>query len=229
MYRIVFSVCMVLLTLQGCATQMATAKHHQSAAKLPSNFVYIPVDVKVSKFGVGSLTEMPDQSAQAREMVSREIKKYISENLDSIPLELREISGEDHELVSEYTGLYDITAGAAIQSQTAGAGWQHKQKKFDYTLGPGVSFIKEYTDSNTALFVVGQNYISTGGRKLTAFFAAALGVVVPLGHSFLHVGFVDLDSGKILWTNSVFSQTLNLRDQQNVESIVKTLFQSYSS
>ena len=134
---------------------------------------------------------------------------------------------ENSNILDEYVGLYDATAGAAIQSQTAGVGWEHKKANFDYTLGPGVGFLDEYTDAETALFVVGQNYVSTGGRKLTFLFAAAFGVAIPLGHSFLHVGFVDIKTGKLLWTNSVFSQSLNLRDQQNVSNIVATLFESY--
>lgn len=216
----------ILIMLSGCASSIATAKHH-NIDKLPSSFVYIPVEIEVSKFGVGNVTEIPEWSAEAKSLVSREIKNYVDKNLQLASVNLEAVGSQDSDVLDEYIGLYDATAGAAIQSQTAGVGWEHKKANFDYTLGPGVSFLKEHTDAETALFVVGQNYVSTGGRKLTFLFAAAFGVAIPLGHSFLHVGFIDINTGNLLWTNSVYSQSLNLRDQQNVSNIVATLFESY--
>ena len=46
---------------------------------------------------------------------------------------------------------------------------------------------------------------------------------------FLHIGLVDLDDGELLWTNSVRSGSLNLRDEQNVTTVIAKIFESYPS
>ena len=145
--------------ISGCASTLATATHH-NVKNMPSSFVYVPVDVEVSKFGVGSITEVPEWTNQAKKVVGEEIKNYVEKNISLVSVDLNKMPEEEASLLEEYTGLYDVTAGAAIQSQTAGIGWEHKKAKFDYTLGPNIKFLKQHTDADMALFVVGQNYVS---------------------------------------------------------------------
>ena len=83
--------------------------------------------------------------------------------------------------------------------------WKHKREHFDYTLGPGLVYLQQKANADTALMVVGLDRVSSSGRKGTAVVAALFGVSIPLGSSNLVVGMIELESGDLLWTNSEFS------------------------
>ena len=220
---------LILWVSAGCTTSVATAQHHRTSASImPNQVALVPVEVSVIKFGLGSNTEVKEWTDQAEETVNTSLKKYFRDNLGVLPAPIKALDVENKLKIEEYVGLYEATSNAVLISQSSQeAAWDHKQNRFDYTLGSDISFLREHTDADAALFVVGTNYISSGGRKFAFLVAAMVGVAIPLGHSFLHVGLVDTKTGDILWTNSAISQTLNLRDPDNVDSILTTLFESY--
>lgn len=65
------------------------------------------------------------------------------------------------------------------------AAWAHKHHEFDYTVGPGLAFLRDETGADAALIVLGTDFISSAGRKAAFFSRLALGVIMPLGQAFM--------------------------------------------
>ena len=53
-----------------------------------------------------------------------------------------------------------------------GPAWKHKVDHFDYTLGSGLAFLKERTNADAGLLVIGRHQIATGGRVAASVLAA---------------------------------------------------------
>jgi hypothetical protein len=106
--------------------------------------------------------------------------------------------------------------------------WSFKSEHFDYTLGSGLSFLKTRYGVDAGLIILGEDVVTTGGRKAMAFLAAAGGVYIPLGHSMLVGGLVDFETGDLLWLNHVVSTgNADLRDPASCLELAGKLMEGY--
>ena len=83
---------------------------------------------------------------------------------------------------------------------------------FDYTLGDGVAALRRDYGADYALFVALRDSTSSPGRVAMIVIAAALGVGLPGGRQYGFASLVDLESGDIVWFNSLASATGDLRE-----------------
>jgi hypothetical protein len=105
--------------------------------------------------------------------------------------------------------------------------WAHKKNEFDYTVGPGLAFLRAQTGADAALIVLGSDYISSGGRRAAFVAGLLLGVVMPLGQSFITAGIVDLTSGDVLWMSFDSSASMDSRTPSDVDSLMHDLYQTW--
>jgi hypothetical protein len=123
-----------------------------------------------------------------------------------------------------HMGLYERVAQSVfVYGRGDQDAWAHKQHEFDYTLGPGLAFLREQTGADAALIVLGSDYISSGGRRAAFVAGLVLGIVMPLGQSFVTAGLVDLASGDVLWMSFDSSATLDSRARSDVEALMRDL------
>lgn len=224
-----------LLFLAGCATTRTTHNVHFSLVEdatpdVPARIVVITPDITVSEISAGSvIEEVPEWSAHATQVVMSALKAYVAERPDVELVTLPDLDIKERALLKEFRALYDITSGSAFFATSLGGdAWQHKYARFDYTLGPGLEFLRERTGADAALFIVGEDYVSSAGRVGTAVVGALLGVGVQLGHSFLSFGVVDLDNGDLLWLNyTVAYASRNLRDHEDDAYMIEDLLEDF--
>ena len=105
--------------------------------------------------------------------------------------------------------------------------WAHKRSHFDYTLGSGLQFLRDQSGADAALVIVGEDVVSTGGRKAAAFLAAVMGVGIPLGHSLVSVGVVDLTNGDLLWMHHTASVRYDLKDPDAARTMIQEILGGY--
>ena len=87
----------------------------------------------------------------------------------------------------------------------------YKKKEFDYTVGPGWRFCANAPE-DAALIVLGSDYFSTGGRKAAFIAGLVLGVVMPLGRSFMTASLINLKTGDVLWMGFDSSTSMYSRE-----------------
>jgi len=100
-----------------------------------------------------------------------------------------------------------------------------KGDALDWSLGPGVSLLREKYHGDYALFVHVRDSYSSTGRQALMGVAALLLVPVPGGFQSGFASLVDLLSGRIVWFNRLLSVNGDLRNQDEARDTVGELLQ----
>ncbi len=221
-----------IFTLAGCATSSPQVHHSlvdKPASRPLQQVVLLPIDVDVYEISAGGVREeVPEWSETAEDNIRTAVLftkddtrgRYVGRRVDSSAL-----TPEERDVLEEHLKLFNAVAGNAFLMKSWGYA---KDGRFDYTLGDGLGFLKAKYDVDAGLLVVGQDVVSSAGRKATAVFGAMLGYSVPMGHSVLIGGLVDFETGDLLWLNSVTSRgATDLRDPESARAFARTLMQGY--
>lgn len=96
---------------------------------------------------------------------------------------------------------------------TPNAGLRNKHGRFDWTLGPGVSALRDATGADYALFTyVRDSYTSSGRAAMRVIGFLLLGGDIGGGYQVGVASLVDLRTGQVVWHNLLFDQAGDLRD-----------------
>ena len=228
----------VMVALSACQALPRHKLHHRviSSPQIlqlhPVRLVALPLSVRVKEMTAGGLMDevgVWTHEAKGHIHAALQSGKPHANHFELVPL--GELSEAENAAVEEHIALFDMVAGGAMghtMVQPVAEAWQPKARRFDYTLGPGLAFLKQKTGADKALIVFGEDVISSAGRKAVFVVAAAFGVGLPLGHSFLIAGLVDLDSGDILWMDYTFSPSdKSFRNRADVDELLTELFTDY--
>lgn len=196
-----------------------------------ARLLVLPPDLKLYQLGASAVTthEIPEWSQQAEANALASMRQFLADGTRFAPVELPALDEAELKLLDEHLALADTVAYTAfINKQFGGKPWLHKQGAgFDYTLGDGLRFLRERSGADLAVFAVGVDSISTGGRAAMGILAFALaGAVVGGGQTFMMIGVVELDTGKILWLNHR-SKGSDLRERDNVHEYLDALLCQY--
>ena len=201
----------------------------QNLAARPKKVVLLPPQVFVFELSAGGVpTRMPEWETAARSNLATAAARLAHESgpFDVVPTP--PLGSTDLDTLDAHIGLYDRVAQSVFVygrgDQTA---WAHKKNEFDYTLGPGLAFLREQTGADAALIVLGSDFISSGGRKAAFIAGLALGIVMPLGQSFITAGIVDLKTGDVQWMSFDSSSSMDTRKPADVDSLMRSLYQTW--
>jgi hypothetical protein len=219
------------LTVQAASTpHWVHYKLLKSDPPLPKKVVVLPVSIEVLEVTAGGVAEeVPEWSAEASENVFKSLSAAIKQDATLKEVSAPALSSKSIDVVDEHMALYSLVVNTAIST-----GWQHKVRRFDYSIGSGLTALQRKTGADAAVMVYGQDYVSTAGRKAKAV-AGNIPIVniftgppPKLGHSFIHIGVVDLRTGDILWMNSDYREgATNLRDHSDASEIISAVFDWY--
>jgi hypothetical protein len=228
---------LMALTVAGCTTGPTAKVHHSlqrdAAARPLEQVVLLPVDVDVYEMSAGGVKEqVPEWSRSAEDniraamLVSKDPrgKCCVTREVDTSAL-----TAEEREIIKEHLALFNLVANNAMWATLpANSAWHFKAEHFDYTLGNQLRFLKTRYGIDAGLVIVGEDVVSSAGRKATAVVGAVFGVMVPLGHSVLLGGLVDFDTGDLLWLNyKVAGGGTDLRDPGSCLALARELMQGY--
>lgn len=202
------------------------------SATLPKRVVVIPASVKVFEVTAGGVSEeVPDWSKEASGNVLKTVSAALTKAKDAPMQEIAmpQMAASETALINEYMALYQLVVNTASSS-----GLKHKLKRFDYSIGPGLAPLLSKTGADAVVMVFGRDYASTAGRKTKAVLGKIpivnifTGGEVELGHSFIHIGILDLKTGDLLWMNSKYDDgSSNLRAHDDAEDMVADIFKWY--
>jgi len=223
--------CVLPLSLQAASTpHWVHYKLLKSSAVLPKKVVVLPVSIEVQEVTAGDvMEEVPEWSEMASRNVFESVSSAIRKDASLEEVSVPDLSDKTAAVVDEHMALYKLVVNTA--SDTA---WQHKIRRFDYGIGPGLVELQRKTGADAAVMIYGEDYVSTAGRKAKAI-AGNIPIVnifsgppPALGHSFIHIGVVDLRTGDLLWMNSDFRKgTTSLRSSEDAGNIVGSIFDWY--
>jgi hypothetical protein len=231
-HQTVFPALAAFFLLVGCATTVHDAVQHPSnpndvAVTLPGKIALLPVKVAIHEIGAGGgVEEVPQWSREGCRLVDGRVREQLASR-SGIQLVIPSgISGRDQQLLEQHRALYEQVAANRLQIRNIPA-WKTKIEHPDDAIGPGLAPLKDTLGAEAVLFVSADDYCASGGRVAAFIVAAFFGAIVPMGHSVLHVGMVDLETGTVLWSDTVYSDTYSLRDETAVETMVDQAFSSF--
>ncbi len=218
-----------ILVLSGCTTTLHHATHPSfetdaAPMKSPRRVALLPVKVAIYEIGAGgSVEEVPQWSREGFRLVDGKVKDKLAMQSGIQLVIAPELSEESRQLLEQHRALYEQVAANRLQIRNIPA-WKSKIEHPDDTVGSGMAPLKDALGADTVLFLSGYDYCASGGRVAAFIFAALFGAVVPMGHSMVHVGLVDLETGNILWTDTVYSEDKSLKNEADVDALVDLAF-----
>lgn len=195
----------------------------------PKKVVLLPPQIFVYELSAGGIpTRMGDWEVTARNNLGASAARQAAESGVFDVVAAPTLDPAEQEVLDAHIGLYDRVAQSVfIYGRGEQTAWAHKKNEFDYTVGPGLAFLRERSGADAALIVLGADYISSSGRKVAFIAGLALGVIMPLGQSFVAVGVVDLKTGDVQWMGFDASSSLDTREAAEVDDLMRTLYQSW--
>lgn len=114
------------------------------------------------------------------------------------------------------------------RSTNPNAGLRNKRGRFDWTLGPGVSALREATGADYALFTYIRDSYTSGGRAAMRVIGfLLLGGDIGGGYQIGLASLVDLRTGQVVWHSLLVDQAGDLRDapgaRETAEDLLKGL------
>lgn len=114
------------------------------------------------------------------------------------------------------------------RSTSPNAGLRNKRGRFDWTLGPGVSALREATGADYALFTYIRDSYTSGGRAAMRVIGfLLLGGDIGGGYQIGLASLVDLRTGQVVWHSLLVDQAGDLRDapgaRETAEDLLKGL------
>ena len=228
----------ILLFLNACQTLPKHRLHHrvldapQEYNESHVKLLALPMSIKVKEMSAGGIHEEVGtwtKTAEGHIVSAMRSGEPFAGKFELIPLNALLV--DERAVVDEHVSLFSVVAGSAMRHTMINpveTAWVPKAKQFDYTLGPGLEFLREASGADYALLMFGEDVIASEGRKVAFVAAALFGVGIPLGHSFMLAGIVELQTGDIIWLNYTFSPgSGTFRERADVDSILSELFADY--
>lgn len=196
----------------------------------PKKVVIMPAEIKVFEMTAGGVTEeVPEWSKEASANVMKAVIDAVKKDSTVSQVPLPKLSAGDTANMDEHLALYKLVVNTARNIDLP-----HKLRKFDYGLGPGLAALQRSTGADAVVMIYGSDYASTAGRKTKAVLGHIpivnifTGPPPSLGHSFVHIGMIDLKTGDLLWMNSEYRDgASNLREAEDAGVIVTEIFKWY--
>ncbi len=217
------------LCASGAVVMLCLSYVSAFAAPAPVEKVLVmDPDVKVYQLEVaGTTEEVPAWSEKARQVVKGVCNSVLAGEPMLQAMPMPELTPTEKAALAEHVALFDTVEAQVFQARQMGGVWNDRLKHFDYTVGPGLRFLKQETGADKLLIVSGRDYESTGGRKAMFIFAAAFGVGIGMGGNYLTSGLVDLDTGHIDWLNLDTSGASDFTNDKSMVEITDSLLKKY--
>ncbi|WP_046657630.1 hypothetical protein [Lysobacter capsici] len=235
----VVALCLSGLPLPAAHAQTRTATDssgHQ--LKVDGTVVLIEPDIELSLITAGGLNEpRKEWSDNARKLYPRAVHDLLAgaktqrkDDYD-VPDDL-----DPNSRLGQVMRLNQAVALSIAQYSQAGNNALATKKdpktnkpRLDWTLGSGVTELREATGADYGLFTYVRDSYASGGRKAVRMLAmitgAALGAYVDVGGG-SQIGvatLVDLRTGQVVWFNLMAKQSGDLRDEKGAKGTVASM------
>ena len=226
--------CFLPVILGACATISAPQYRlnyrvvAQGKSVLPKRVVLLGMRVSVRRFTSGGVAEpVKEWELNGKKNLQIAIDEYARTNNEFQLIKLPTLLPHDQARVDESTALLFRVSDAAVSMPQFSA-WESRFKKFDYTIGPSLSFLQQKTGAEAALIVYGYDLVSSGGRVASQILMSGLfGSLPSFGRAYMYMAIVDLRTGDILWANNYSDRTNSFRKLYQAKLMVSHLMKSY--
>lgn len=237
-----FGICFVSIFISGCAPAFRANPFLNERIRYAQTISVMPIEVEVYTVSAGGVPELVDEySQEAKNNIKYALNqrlyktgryqlKYIAETKDMEDSAIKQLLKDtialykavDTSIIAHtYTSYYSPSPLQGI--------FPDKIKNFDYSLGPQIRPIADYTKADLLLFLRGGDYLSSGGRIALMVWATVLGFTpTSAGPPHLSVALVEPKTGNVLWYNYFCPQSgYNFRNDDSVKNFIEILLDEF--
>jgi hypothetical protein len=221
-------VLLLLGLLGGCmSTQVRTAQDPAGKPlSIGGSVVLVEPDIELYALGAGGMQEPRKAWTEtARRLYPQAARELLqAQGIVLRPdFALPADAGTDNRL-RQLQLLNQAVSISILHYAGPGSALRNKHGKFDWSLGPGVSELRQATGADYALFTYVRDSYTSGGRaamRVIGFLLLGgdIGGGVQVGLASL----VDLRTGQVVWHNLLLDQTGDLRDPAGARETVGDL------
>lgn len=203
--------------LNACvSTQVRTAKTDDGAPLVVSgSVVMVEPDIELYEVLAGGAQEPRKAWTEtARRLYPQMARELMAARGIDVKPDFPLPPGTDDRLRQLYL-LNQAVSISVLQygRSTSSSGLRNKRGKFDWTLGPGVSLLRDATGADYALFTYIRDSYTSGGRAAMRIIGfVLLGGDIGGGYQIGLASLVDLRTGRVVWHNLLVDQAGDLRD-----------------
>lgn len=214
-----FAFLLLLTLLTGCASTSVRTARDASGQPLAihGSVVLIEPDIELSEVMAGGMSEPRQEwTAVARRLYPQAAQEALArQGIAMRPDYLLPADAGPDDPRRQLTLLSQAVSMSILQfSRSSGTGpLRNKHGRFDWSLGPGVSVLREATGADYGLFTYVRDSYASGGR--TAMRIAGLlllGGDIGGGMQVGVASLVDLRTGQVVWHNLLVDQSGDLRN-----------------
>jgi hypothetical protein len=209
------------LALSGCAytsTDLSQQLNVNWSADGGKRVVMIDPDVELSELTMSGMTEArADWTATGKNFIRDDIQGVMAaRGIDTVTA--NDLT-DPHEV--QLVKLHGAVGGSIIMNTLLHL--PTKNKNFDWTLGPGVTALRDHYKGDYALFVYVRDSYTTAGRAVLMVAAAAFHVGLQGGQQTGFASLVDLRTGQVVWFNRLNNASGSLKDAKGANTTVSNL------
>jgi hypothetical protein len=221
--RAVARLCVPLLAvLLAACTQTRDIKATASfdwTTQAPKRVLLMQPDVVLGELQAGGMVEpRADWTATAQGFIARELTASMAQKaITVVPV----TTLDPHEV--QLVKLHSAVGAEIIIHGLGPSKLPTKGSALDWTLGPGAQDLRTHYNADYAMFVYVRDSYTSTGRALMMVGAAMLGIGIQGGSQTAFVSLVDLRTGNVVWFNTLFSQSGDLRNEADATTFVTSL------
>ncbi|HTQ14708.1 MAG TPA: hypothetical protein VMH86_12615 [Rhizomicrobium sp.] len=190
------------------------------SADAQKRVILIQPDVVLGEMQAGGLVEpRADWTATAQALLAKQLSSALGQR--AIDVVAVNNLADEHEI--QLAKLHSAVGAEIILHGLGGAKLPTKGSALDWTLGPGAKVLHDHYNADYAMFVYVRDSYTSGGRALVMVGAALLGIGLQGGSQTAFVSLVDLRTGNVVWFNTLFSQSGDLRNEADTGTFVASL------
>lgn len=214
--------------LAGCSTtDVRTASNAIGAPlKARGSVVLIAPDIELYEVTTGGMQEpRPEWTEAARRAYATAVRELLAAHgatllPDFVPPPALPPSDRMRQLLL----LHQAVASSILLHGKPGTDLASKHGRFDWTLGPGVSVLRDRTGADYALFTyIRDGYTGSGRAAMRVVGALLLSGDIGGGEQVGLASLVDLRTGQIVWLNLLVDETGDLRNADGARATVASL------
>jgi hypothetical protein len=209
--------------------------HGEASRNLAPGFIHLPasakilitpIDVELFSISAGGV---PEPRADWTTAAQANMKKELGRLKEKYKGETIELDEKTADALAEQLALHAAVARSIHLHHGLGGTWAlpTKDGKLDWSFGDALKPLQDQSGARYALFLWLRDSYASGERVATMILMAALGVGLAGGSQVGYASLVDLESGRVLWFNSLARATGDLRDPGKAAETVDALLTGF--
>ena len=217
--------------LSACQTTARSMNPNLVRGEDVHRVLMMPIDIEISELGIGVKEPRADWTKAAEGHIRMALENQLfGRNVELVETaEIISLDNRDDGAV-QLVKLHEAVASSILISTRFPQFLPSKKDTFDWTLGGSAKALKEQYNVDYALFTFVRDSHSSAARVAAGVVTALLFRTTPQGGTQLgYASLVDLETGQIVWFNSLLRNAGDLRESQPAYDAVELLLTDFPS